>query len=418
MEETFFSRFKNAWNAFRGRDPTETENFKIDFGPSSSYRPDIMRFSRGNARSIVTTIYNRLAMDCAAINVMHVKVDEDENYQDTIKSGLNNCLTLDANIDQTGPALIQDTVMSMFDEGCVAVVPVDTDIDPRKSESYDILSMRTAKIVQWYPGNVKINVYNERDGKHHDLIMDKKEVAIIENPLYSIMNEPNSTLQRLIKILHVIDKVNGNMASNRLDLIIQLPYTVRNERKEQQAEGRRKAIEQQLTNSKYGIAYTDGTEKITQLNRPIENNLWSQAMDLTNQLYNQLGLTESIFNGTADEKTMLNYYNRTIAPILSAITLEMTRKFLTKTGRTQGQRIKFFRDPFKLVPVDQLAEIADKFTRNEIMTANEIRSKVGLKPADDPSADELRNKNLNPTAETGDEMNRKETTNDEEKEEL
>lgn len=418
MEETFFSRFKNAWNAFRGRDPTETENFKIDFGSSSSYRPDIMRFSRGNARSIVTTIYNRLAMDCAAINVMHVKVDKDENYQDTIKSGLNNCLTLDANIDQTGPALIQDTVMSMFDEGCVAVVPVDTDIDPRKSDSYDILSMRTAKIVQWYPGNVKVNVYNERDGKHHDLIMDKKEVAIIENPLYSIMNEPNSTLQRLIKILHVIDKVNGNMASNRLDLIIQLPYTVRNERKEQQAEGRRKAIEQQLTNSKYGIAYTDGTERITQLNRPIENNLWSQAMDLTNQLYNQLGLTESIFNGTADEKTMLNYYNRTIAPILNAITLEMTRKFLTKTGRTQGQRIKFFRDPFKLVPVDQLAEIADKFTRNEIMTANEIRSKVGLKPADDPTADELRNKNLNPTAETGDEMNRKETTNDEEKEEL
>lgn len=397
MSETISSRIKSAWNAFRGRDPTVSDVLDFDYGPSYSYRPDIVRFTRGNKKSIVASIYNRIAIDCASIDIEHVRLDENGNYKETINSGITNCLTLEANLDQTGRAFIQDVVMSMFDEGCIAIVPVDTTIDPAKTDSYDVLSMRTARIKTWYPGNVKVDVYNEKDGKHHDLILSKREVAIIENPLYSIMNEPNSTLQRLIRTLNTLDQTNRNNASNRLDLIIQMPWLIRNETKERQAEKRRKSIEDQLAKSKYGVAYTDGTEKIVQLNRPVENNLWTQVKELTDQLYNQLGLTQTIFDGTANEQTMLNYYNRTIEPILSAISLEIARKFLTKTGRSQGQAIRFFRDPFKLMPVDQLAEITDKFTRNEVMTANEIRSKVGLKPSDDPSADELRNKNLNAT---------------------
>lgn len=417
MSEPFTSRIKNAWNAFRGRDPTENDIWDYDLGPSYSYRPDIVRFTRGNKRSIVSSVYNRIAMDCAAIDIEHVRLDDNNNYVETINSSLNNCLTLDANLDQTGRAFIQDVVMSMFDEGCIAIVPVDTTIDPAVSDSYDILTMRTARIKTWYPSYIKIDAYDERDGKHHDLIVNKKEVAIIENPLYSIMNEPNSTLQRLIRTLNTVDKVNSATASNKLDLIVQLPYVVRNETKERQAEKRRKSIEDQLYKSKYGIAYTDGTEKITQLNRPVENNVWAQATELTNQLYNQLGLTQSIFDGTADEKTMLNYYNRTIEPILGAITLELSRKFLTKTGRSQGQAIRFFRDPFKLMPVDQIAEIADKFTRNAIMSSNEIRSKIGLKPSNDPEADVLRNKNLNASDQEVKDMNNvmKEDKNEEER---
>lgn len=395
-EESFVTRFKNAWNAFKGRDPTV--DFKMDYGLSSSYRPDVPRFTRGNDRSIVTSVYNRIAMDCAAIDVEHVYLDEEGNYKETINSTLNNCLTLDANVDQTGPALIQDIVMSMFDEGQVAVVPVDTDLDPDLSDGYNILTLRTGRIVEWRPAHVKVNLYNERNGRHQELILPKKTIAIIENPLYSIMNERNSTLQRLIRTLNTIDKLNRDTANNKLDLIIQLPYVVRNDQKKKQAESRRRDLEAQLSNgAKYGIAYTDGTERITQLNRPVENNLWAQATELQTQLYNQLGLTQAIFDGTADEKVMINYYNRTINPILTAVTLEMTRKFLTKNGRSRGQAIRFFRDPFKLMPVEQLAEIADKFTRNEIMTSNEIRSKVGLKPSSDPRANELRNKNLNPT---------------------
>lgn len=397
MSETISSRIKSAWNAFRGRDPTVSDVWDFDYGPSYSYRPDIVRFTRGNKKSIVASIYNRIAIDCASIDIEHVRLDENGNYKETINSGITNCLTLEANLDQTGRAFIQDVVMSMFDEGCIAIVPVDTTIDPAKTDSYDVLSMRTARIKTWYPGNVKVDVYNEKDGKHHELILSKREVAIIENPLYSIMNAPNSTLQRLIRTLNTLDQTNRNNASNRLDLIIQMPWLIRNETKEQQAEKRRKSIEDQLAKSKYGVAYTDGTEKVVQLNRPVENNLWIQVKELTDQLYNQLGLTQTIFDGTANEQTMLNYYNRTIEPILSAISLEIARKFLTKTGRSQGQAIRFFRDPFKLMPVNQLAEITDKFTRNEVMTANEIRSKVGLKPSDDPSADELRNKNLNAT---------------------
>lgn len=394
-EESFAVRFRKAWNAFRGRDPTV--DFKMDYGLSSSYRPDVPKFTRGNERSIVTSVYNRIAMDCAAIDIEHVILDENGNYTETLSTGLNNCLTLDANIDQTGPALIQDVVMSMFDEGCIAVVPVDTSLDPDLTDGYDILTLRTGRITEWHPAHVKVNIYNERDGRHHDLMLPKKTIAIIQNPLFAIMNERNSTLQRLIRTLNTLDQLNRDTANNKLDLIIQLPYVVRNEVKKKQAESRRRDIEQQLSNgAKYGIAYTDGTERITQLNRPVENNLWAQATELQAQLYNQLGLTQSIFDGTADEKTMINYYNRTINPILSSITLEMTRKFITKNGRSRGQAIRYFRDPFKLMPVEQLAEIADKFTRNEIMTSNEIRSKVGLKPSKDPRADELRNKNLNP----------------------
>ena len=382
-------RIQNAWNAFLSREPT---NVRYEFG--SSYKPDRRRLLYGHDRSIVTAVYNRIAVDVSDINVEHVRLDQNGRYVETIKSGLNNCLTLDANTDQTGRAFMQDVVMSMFDEGCVAVVPVDTSVNPMNTGSYDILTLRTGKVLEWFPTSVKIRLYNERTGKKEELTLPKKMVALIENPFYAIMNEPNSTLQRLSRTLSNLDVVNEQTSSGKMDLIIQLPYVVKNPLRQEQAEKRRKDIEAQLTNSKYGIAYIDGTERITQLNRSVENQLWQQAKDLQDRLYNQLGLTQNVFDGTADEKTMLNYYNRTIDPILSAITEEMMRKFLTKTARTQGQAIKYFFDPFRLVPVSDMAEIADKFTRNEIATANEIRSEIGWKPSQEPSADELRNKNM------------------------
>lgn len=395
--KTFASRVKSAWNAFFNKDPTV--EYK-DYGSTSYYyRPDRPRFSRGNERSIVTAVLNRIAMDCAAVDIKHVRLDENERYVETIKSGLNECLTLDANVDQTGRSFIQDVVMSMFDEGCVAVIPVDTTRNPNDTDSYDILTMRTGKILEWFPKHVKIQAYNENTGEKQDITMPKSDVAIIENPLYAVMNEPNSTLQRLMRKLSLLDIVDEQTSSGKLDLIIQLPYIIKSEARKQQAEERRKSIEQQLSGSKYGIAYTDGTEHITQLNRPVENTLMTQIEYLTSMLYSQLGITKEIMDGTADEKTMLNYNTRTIEPILSAITDEMKRKFLTKTARTQGQSIAFFKDPFSLVPVSEISDIADKFTRNEIMTSNEIRQIVGMKPSDDPGADELRNKNLNQKAE-------------------
>ena len=391
---TFGSRLKNAWNAFLSRDPTD--DFKMeynDIGVGSYYRPDRFRYSGRNERSIVTSIYNRIALDVAAIDIRHVRLDENDRYIQTIDSPLNNCLNLEANIDQTGRAFIQDVAASLMDEGCIAIVPTDTDRDPKEG-SFDIYEMRTGKIKQWYPTSVRIEVYNERTGKKQEIMMLKKDVCIIENPLYSVMNEPNSTLQRLIRKLVLLDMVDERNNSGKLDLIFQLPYTIRTNLKRDQANQRRQDIEDQLVGSKYGIAYIDAAEHVTQLNRPAENNLMAQVEYLTSMLYSQLGLTQEILNGTANEETMLNYYNRTIEPIISAITDEMRRKFLTQTARTQKQSIKFFRDPFKLVPVSQISEIADKFTRNEIMTSNEIRQIVGMKPADDPNADVLRNKNL------------------------
>lgn len=386
-------RIKHSWNAFLGREPATQYDYTT-FG--SSYRPDRMRFTSTNARSIVTSIYNRIAVDCAQIEIRHVRLDsEHERYKETIKSSLNNCLNFSANLDQTGRALIQDAVMSMFDEGCVALVPTHTTVNPATTDSYEIGEIRTGRIKEWYPKSVKIEVYNEDAGKKQDIVMLKRNVVIIENPFYAVMNEPNSTLQRLLRILNQIDRTNEQNSAGKLDLIIQLPYLVKTDAKREQANIRRKEIEAQLTGSQYGIAYIDGTEHVTQLNRSLENNLWSQAVDLTNQLYNQLGLTEAIFNGTADEKTQLNYYSGTIEPILSAITNEIERKWLSRTARTQLQAIRFFRDPFKLVPVNEIAEIADKFTRNEIMTSNEIRAVIGLKPANDPKADQLINSNLN-----------------------
>lgn len=392
---SFGERLAHAWNAFRNnRDPTENANQLVGLGFSSSNRPDRMRFTRGHDRSIVTAAYNRIAVDVASVDIKHVRLDKNERYSETIMSGLNNCLTLSANTDQTGRQFIQDVVMSMFDEGCVAIVPTDTDINPKITGGYDILSLRTGKITQWYPDSVKVSVYNEVRGMREEIIVPKKTTAIIENPFYSVMNEPNSTLQRVIRKLNLLDITDEQNSSGKLDLIIQLPYTVRTEQRMMEAERRRKKIEEQLTSSKYGIAYADATEKITQLNRSIENNLKEQVDSFTALLYSQLGIPMDVFNGTADEKTMLNYYNRTIEPILSAICEEMTRKFLTKTARTQRQSIKFFQDHFKLVPVNNIAEMADKFTRNEILTANEIRSILGIKPSDDPKADELRNSNM------------------------
>lgn len=399
-EKSFTSRLKNAWNAFFSRDPTELMIPEIVTGHSSSYRPDRKRFYGGTERSIISSIYNRISMDCAAIDIKHVYLDENERYISDYDSGLNNCLTLEANIDQTGRALIQDIVMSMLDEGCVAIVPVDTSKNPNYTDSYDILTLRAGKIVQWYPQFVKVNLYNEITGLKEDVLLHKSTVAIVENPLYAIMNEPNSTMQRLIRKLSLMDTIDEQTGSNKLDLIIQLPYIIKTPAKRQQAEARRKDIEEQLASSKYGIAYTDGTEKVTQLNRPIENNLMSQVEYLTSMLYSQLGLTTGILDGTANEETMMNYYNRTVEPILSAITIEMKRKFLSKTARNRvpKQSIEFFRDPFKLVPVSSIAEIADKFTRNEIMTSNEIRQVIGMKPSSDPKADELRNSNLSEPA--------------------
>lgn len=388
----FTDRLRHAWNTFTNRDPTG--NYR-PLGMSYSYRPDRPRFTRGNERSIVTSVYNRIALDVSSINIQHVRLDENNRFTSIIESGLNSCLTLDANVDQTGRSFIQDVVMSMMDEGSVAMVPVDTTFDPNSTNSYEILSIRTGKILEWFPQHVKVRVYNERTGKQEDVVIPKKTVGIIENPLYAVMNEPNSTMQRLIRKLNLLDAVDEQSSSGKLDLIIQLPYVIKSEARRQQAETRRKDIEMQLSGSKYGIAYTDGTERITQLNRPVENNLMKQIEYLTSMLYSQLGITQTVLDGTADEKTMLNYYNRTVEPIVSAIVDEMKRKFLTKTARSQLQSILFFRDPFKLVPVNEIAEIADKFTRNEIMTSNEIRQIVGMKPSKDPKADQLINSNLN-----------------------
>lgn len=392
MELTLTSRLKKAWNAFtNNRDPT-INHFR-DIGTSYVYRPDRVRFSRGNEKSIVTSVYNRIAMDVAAVTMKHCRVDNNGQYIEDIKSGLNECLTTEANIDQSGRQFIQDVVMSMFDEGAVAIVPVDTSTDPRKSGSYDILSMRTGKILEWYPLHVKVRVYNDRTGKKEDIILPKRSVAIIENPLYAVINEPNSTMQRLIRKLNILDAIDEQSGSGKLDLIIQLPYVIKTEARKQQADQRRKDIEDQLKGP-YGIAYTDGTERITQLNRPIENNLMKQIEYLTNQLYNQIGMTPSVLDNTADERAMLNYNNRTIEPILSAIVDAMRRSFLTKTARTQGQTIKFFREPFKLMPVSEIAETADKLTRNEVLSSNEVRQLIGFKPSDDPKADQLVNSNI------------------------
>ena len=392
MEMDIGSRLKHAWNAFMNRDPTEVD---YDIGPAYYYRPDRPRLTRGNERSIVTAVYNRIALDVSDIDIRHVRLDENGRYIEDIDSGLNNCLTVEANVDQTGKAFIQDVVMSMLDEGCVAIVPVDTTLNPKVTGSYDINSMRTGKIIQWYPQHVKVNLYNDKTGRKEEVTLPKSMVAIIENPLYAVMNEPNSTLQRLIRKLNLLDYVDEQTGAGKLDLIIQLPYVIKSNARRQQAEDRRADIERQLKDSKYGIAYTDGTERITQLNRPVENNLMKQIEYLTSMLYSQLGINQTVLDGTADEKTMLNYTNRSIGPIISAIVDEMKRKFLTKSARSQMQSIRYFKDPFKLVPVNEIAEISDKLTRNEIASSNEIRQIIGWKPSQDPAADELRNKNLN-----------------------
>lgn len=395
MEINIGSRLKHAFNAFMNRDPTYTPT-----GSSYSIRPDRPRLSRGNERSIVTSVFNRIALDVANIDIKHCRLDENGRYVEDIDSGLNNCLDLEANLDQTGRAFIQDVVMSMLDEGCVAIVPVDTTLNPKITNSYDILSMRTGKILDWYPAHVRVRLYNDQTGDKEDILLPKSQVAIIENPLYAVVNEYNSTAQRLIRKLSLLDVTDEQTASGKLDLIIQLPYVVKTDARREQANRRRKEIEEQLTGSKYGIAYTDGTEKVTQLNRSLENNLLKQIEYLAEMMYSQLGITQEILNGTADEKTMLNYNNRTVEPIVSAIVDEMKRKFLTKTARSQRQTITFFRDPFRLVPVNDIAEIADKLTRNEIMTSNEIRQIVGMKPSDDPKADELINSNISKPDET------------------
>lgn len=392
---TFKDRLKNSWNAFLGRDPTDSVTYFTDVGPGYSYRPDRTILTRGNERSIITTIYNRIATDVSMVDIRHVRLDENKKYKEDIDSYLNNALTLNANLDQTGRALTKDLVLSMFDEGCVAVVPVLTEGNPLKSESYDIYELRVAKIIEWYPKHVKLRIYREDTGKKEEKILPKNMVAIIENPFYAIMNEPNSAFQRLRRILNQVDKTNEQNSAGKMDLIIQLPYITKSPAKQLQAEERRKKIEAQLTGSQYGIAYIDGTEKITQLNRSLENNLWQQAKDVQAEIFAQLAMSQTILDGTADEKQSLNYQNTTLAPILTAITEEYQRKFLSDTAVTQGQAIRYFKDPFKLVPVDNLAEIADKFTRNEIMTKNEFRSILGMKPSDDPKADELINSNIN-----------------------
>lgn len=394
---TIFERLQHSWNAFRGRDrPIQYS----DLGLSSYRRPDRTYLRVSNERSIITAIYNRIAMDVAANKIEHVKLDDNARYVETVKDGLNNCLTLEANLDQTSRAFIQDAVLSMFDEGCIAIVPIDTSIDPNKSASFDIQSMRVGKITQWYPEHVRVQVYNEKRGIKEELTVPKRMVSIIENPFYAVMNEANSTLQRLIRKLNILDAIDEQSGAGKLDLIIQLPYVIKSTARQEQAEARRKQIETQLAGSKYGIAYTDGTERITQLNRPVENNLMSQIEYLMNTLYSQLGITPEILNGTADEKTMLNYNNRTIEPILAALVDEMKRKFLTKTARTQGHSIIFSSEPFKLVPINNIADIADRFTRNEILSPNEIRQIIGFKPVADQQADELRNRNLNQNAES------------------
>ena len=388
---SFGERLKNSWNAFLGRDPTTYPMY----GSSYLYKPDRTRLSYGNEKSIVTAIYNRIAIDVSLVDIHHVRLDEDGNFKEIIDSDLNNALSVQSNLDQTSRNFIMDVVISMFDEGYVAIVPVETTTTPKSPGAYDILSLRTGKIVEWYPQDVKVRVYNELDGKKEDLILSKKFVGIVENPFYYVMNEPNSTLKRLIRTLNNIDRLDEQNSSGKLDLIIQLPYVVKTQTQREQAKVRRKEIEDQLMGSKYGIAYTDGTERITQLNRPVENNLWQQAQDLTSTLYNQIGITQSILDCTADEKTMNNYLHNTIEPILLAIVEAMNCKFLTKTARSQNQSIKYFMDPFRLIPVNQLADMADKFTRNAILSSNEVRAIVGKEPSKDPKADELSNKNIN-----------------------
>lgn len=393
------SRLQHAWNAFRSNGE-ETHIPDITYG-GYTYRPDRVILRPGNERSIVTAILTRIAIDVSSIPIQHVRVDENGRYLETIDSGLNHCLTMNANIDQTGRSFIQDAVMSLCDEGCIALVPVDTSLNPKNTASYSIDSMRVGKILEWYPDSVKLSIYNDRIGRREEVVLPKSFVAIVENPLYAVMNEPNSTLRRLIHKLNLLDSIDEQSGAGKLDLIIQLPYTVRNEALKKRAEDRRKNIEMQLTGSKYGIAYADATEHITQLNRPVENNLMTQITYLTSMLYGQLGITEDVINGTADERTMLNYNNRTIEPIISALTDSMKWKFLTKTARSQGQTIMFFRDPFRLVPVEELANIADKFIRGEILSPNEIRAIIGYKPVANPEADELRNRNLNKQENTG-----------------
>ena len=388
-----FSRFKEAWNVFTGRETTTHYTYH-GIGTSSSYRPDRVKLTTSNERSIVTSVLNRISMDCATIDIKHVRLDEENRYKEDIKSDLNTCLTLEANIDQAARAFRQDIYLSLLDEGCIAIVAVNTNSDP-DTGSFDVISMRTGKIIDWFPASVKVNLYDDRCGRYKEVIVPKETTAIIENPLYAVINEPNSVLRRLIRKLNLLDVIDEQSGSGKLDLIIQLPYVIKSEARRQQAEKRRKDIEDQLSGSKYGIAYTDGTERITQLNRAVENNLMKQIEYLTSMLYSQLGINQEILDGSAKEETMLNYYNRTIEPIVSAVVEELKRKFLTKTARSQGQSIMSFRDPFKLGPVKELAEISDKMTRNEIMSSNEIRQAIGMKPSKDPAADELRNKNLN-----------------------
>lgn len=400
MEISFSSRLKHAWNSFMNKDPTST-NYQVDYyGMGYSSRPDRQTFTRGNEKSIVTSVYNKIALDVAAIDFRHTKLDVNGRYISDMDSKFNQCLRLEANTDQSSRAFIQDIVISMLDEGEVAVVPVETTQDPTATGAYDILSLRTAKILDWYPQHVKVELYNEWTGKRVHKVFPKRMVAIIENPLYAVVNERNSTVQRLIRKLNMLDAIDEQSSSGKLDLIIQIPYTLKGEARKRQAEERIKKIEMQLSGSKYGIAYVDATEHIMQLNRPVENNLMKQIEYLTSLAYSQLGVTQSILDGTADEKTMLNYYNRITEPIASAIADAFKRTFLTLTARSQGQSISIFRDPFKLVPVSEISEIADKFTRNEIMTSNEIRQVIGMKPSNDPKADELRNKNLSAPNET------------------
>ena len=397
MELTFTARLKQAWNAFlNNKDPTVPEYRNI--GSSYSTRPDRPRLTPGNERSIITSVYNRIAMDAAAVKIRHIREDTEGRYVETLDSGLNNCLSLEANVDQTGRAFIQDVVMSMLDEGAVAIVPVQTTVNPRLSESYDIESMRVGRIVNWYPDYVKVRIYNDKTGEKEELTLPKSMVAIIENPFYAVMNEPNAVAKRLVRKLNILDVIDEQSASGKLDLIVQLPGIIKTEARKKQAEDRRRNIEEQLAGTKYGIAYIDGTEKITQLNRSIENNLMNQITFLTSMLYSQLGITEEILQGKADEQTMLNYHNNTVAPVVNAIVQSMRWKFLTKTARTRHHSIKYFRDPFKNTPVDKIAELTDKFTRNEVASSNEMRSVIGWKPVDDPRADELRNKNLNAEA--------------------
>lgn len=404
-------RTKNAWNAFMGRDPTP-----YDYGPASYYSPNYARYYQGSETTTIMAVYNRIALDVASVVIQHVRLDENDRYSETINDGLNYCLTQEANIDQTSRAFVQDCVLSMFTNGSIAIVPVEATNDITFTDSYDVLSMRVGKIVEWRPQYVKIDLYNENDGQHHEIMLPKRCVAIVPNPLYAIINEPNSTMQRLMRKISMLDAIDAQNSAGKLDLIIQLPYVIKSDARKKQAEERRREIEVQLSGSKYGIAYTDGTEKITQLNRPLENNLQIQIEYLTSQFYAQLGITTEVLNGSADESTMLNYNSRTIEPIVAAIVDAMRVKFLSKTARSQRQDIVYFRDPFKLVPISNLADIADKFTRNEILTSNEVRQIAGMKPSSDPNADELRNKNLNKSAEEVAQTLSNDTTNNKKEE--